>query len=63
MSDGNLELLDTRAMVALHDEWVFELERPARTDRRGGKKNDPLDAALGTRGASQDPISASPIDR
>jgi transposase len=46
-----------------NDEWVFELERPARTDRRGGKKNDPLDAALGTRGASQDPISASPIDR
>ena len=29
-----------------NDEWVFELERPTRSDRLGGKKNDPIDAEM-----------------
>jgi transposase len=43
-----------------HDEWVFELERPARTDRRGGKKNDPLDAARSAREALARPELGEP---
>ena len=43
-----------------NDEWVFELERPARSDRRGGKKNDPLDAARSAREALARPDLGEP---
>src|SRR5665213_2986281 len=43
-----------------NDEWVFELERPGRSDRRGGKKNDPLDAARSAREALARPELGEP---
>jgi transposase len=43
-----------------HDEWVFELERPTRSDRRGGKKDDPLDAARSAREALARPDLGEP---
>jgi transposase len=43
-----------------NDEWVFELERPTRSDRLGGKKNDPLDAARSAREALARPDLGQP---
>jgi transposase len=42
------------------DEWVVELDRPARTDRRGGKKSDPLDAIRSAREALARPDLGEP---
>ncbi len=41
-------------------EWVIELDRPARTTRRGGKKTDPLDAVRSAREALARPELGEP---
>jgi transposase len=41
-------------------EWIVELDRPNRTDRRGGKKTDPLDAVRTAREALSRPDLGEP---
>ena len=41
-------------------EWVVELDRPGRSDRKGGKKTDPLDAVRSAREALARPDLGEP---